>query len=135
VENQQRYFFGKEDKLKSRKSIQLLFKSGQRFSFSSYKVIWMLSPGHEGCKTGVGASSRYFKKAVDRNRIKRLMRESYRLQKSRLDQYVTEKNLGLDVFIIYNGNNVPSYGLVFEKTGMIIERLIKAINEKNPAHT
>ncbi len=68
-------------------------------------------------------SKKYFKKAVDRNRIKRLMREAWRLQKNMLEEKIIDKPLA--VFIIYTGNDLPKYNIVFEKITAIINRLIK----------
>jgi ribonuclease P protein component len=78
-------------------------------------------------QAGFGASSRHFKKAVDRNRIKRLGREAYRLQKGPLLQRLTEKGLSLAVFFIYTGRELPEYATVSEKIGVILQKLIKEI--------
>jgi ribonuclease P protein component len=78
-------------------------------------------------QAGFGASSRHFKKAVDRNRIKRLGREAYRLQKGPLLQRLTEKGLSLAVFLIYTGKELPEYATVTEKIGVILQKLIKEI--------
>ena len=78
-------------------------------------------------QAGFGASSRHFKKAVDRNRIKRLGREAYRLQKEALLQRLTEKGLSLAVFFIYTGKELPEYATVTEKIGVILQKLIKEI--------
>ena len=78
-------------------------------------------------QAGFGASSRNFKKAVDRNRIKRLGREAYRLQKGPLLQQLTEKGLSLAVFLIYTGRELPEYATVNEKIGVILQKLIKEI--------
>lgn len=68
-------------------------------------------------------SKRHFKKAVDRNRVKRLMRESYRLQKNSLKELVEKNNKSLAVFFIYNGKEIPNYKDVFEKIGSALVRL------------
>jgi ribonuclease P protein component len=75
----------------------------------------------------VGVSARNFKKAVDRNRIKRLTREAYRLQKGFLYTKMKERNQQLAVFFIYTGKELPDYKTVHEKIGLTLQRLIKEI--------
>lgn len=84
-------------------------------------------------QTGFTASSRNFKKAVDRNRIKRLAREAYRLQKNDLQNQLIQQQKSLAVFIIYTGNQLPEYKLVFEKMGSALKRLIKMVHENTAA--
>ena len=82
-------------------------------------------------QAGIGVSTKYFKKATDRNRIKRLMREAYRLQKIILQDHLQKSQLKLSVFILYTGKELPGYKLVFEKFGIILNRLIKFIDENS----
>ncbi len=128
-----RYFYRKQDKLKSRKAIAQLFSSGKSFSNFPFKVIWLPENDKAILQTGIGVSSRYFKKATDRNRIKRLMREAYRLQKVVLQQHLQEKELRLSIFILYVGRELPEYNQVYEKTGIILKRLIKFCDENTQA--
>ena len=127
----QRYHFRKEDKLKSRKTIDALFSKGNSFSNFPFKVIWLPQNKEAVLQMAVGVSSRNFKKATDRNRIKRLMREAYRLQKSTLQFHLQENEKQLSVFILYVGTSLPEYELVFEKIGTVINRLIKFTGETN----
>ncbi len=76
-------------------------------------------------KAGFGVSSKNFKKATDRNKIKRLMREAYRLQKGQLFTGSYFKNAGVNLFFIYTGREIPAYEVVFEKLGGCITRLLK----------
>jgi len=133
LEKQERYFLGKEDRLKSRTSIDLLFKKGKSFSNFPFKIFWMQAEGDHLLQTAFSVSSRNFKKATDRNRIKRVMRESYRLQKNTLSEALAAGQKKIIVFIIYTGREMPEYNMVFEKTGIIIKRLIKLSNENTEA--
>ncbi|MEJ7626648.1 MAG: ribonuclease P protein component [Ferruginibacter sp.] len=130
MENKERYFYGRDDKLKSRKIIEQLFREGKSFSNFPFKVIWLPFNKTATLQTGVGVSSRYFKKATDRNRVKRLMREAYRLQKNNLHDHLKSNGKALSVFIIYTGKEVPRYEQVYEKTGVLLNRLIKFSDEE-----
>ena len=133
LETKQRYTFKKEEKLKSRKTIELLFKEGRSFSNFPFRVLWKFN--HDSptpLQTGFAVSSKHFKKAVDRNRIKRLVREAYRLQKNELQKQLQQQQLA--VFIIYVGNELPEYDFIFEKTAHVLNRLIKINNENTQAN-
>jgi ribonuclease P protein component len=70
------------EKLKGEKKIQHIFKQGQKVFVYPVKVVFLKIPSFNGQKNllwGVSVSKRYFKKAVDRNRIKRQLREAIRL--------------------------------------------------------
>lgn len=120
---------GNHERLKSRKQIEFLFQQGQRFAAPPFRVFYVIKEKELKEATGsllqfgVGASSRFFKKAVDRNRIKRLGREAWRLQKRELLQVLEEQNKQLDVFFIYTGKELPAYAEVFAATTGIIQKL------------
>ncbi len=82
-----KFGFSKDEKLKHKKDIDLLFKKGKWKTCGSLRVIILKQPStleqtELGSKVGVSVSKRYFKRAVDRNRIKRLLREVYRHHKA-----------------------------------------------------
>ncbi|WP_339664959.1 ribonuclease P protein component, partial [Maribacter arcticus] len=75
--------FGKKEKLKSKKLFTQLFEEGKGVSVYPLKLIYICTEKKEApIQTGVTVSKRNFKSAVKRNRIKRLLRESYRLNKA-----------------------------------------------------
>ena len=129
-QNPQRYFLRKQHRLKSRKAIDLLFKKGKSFSNFPFRVCWQ-KVDEKGLKAGFTASSKNFKHAVDRNRIKRLIKEAYRLQKNNLEEIVQTKFSGLHLFFIFSGKEIPTYEFVFEKMNATLKRIIKLLNEEN----
>lgn len=121
---------GKNERLKSRKQIEFLFKQGQRFAAPPFRVFYVIKKSESKSgedssplQFGVGAGTRFFKKAADRNRIKRLGREAWRLQKQELLQLLIEQNKQMDVFFIYTGKELPAYTEVFAATTGIIQKL------------
>jgi ribonuclease P protein component len=122
---------GKNERLKSRKQIELLFSEGEKFSITPFRVNYIFNElASLPLQFGVGVSNKNFKRAVDRNRIKRLVREAYRLQKNTLQQKVKEKKGQFNIFIIYTGKNMPEYKDVFVNMNKILEKFCLILDSK-----
>ena len=116
--------FRKEEKLKKKNLITELFASGKSASVFPLKMVF-LENDHESpfkVKAGVSVSKRNFKSAVDRNRIKRLMRESYRKNKHLIyNDDDTKKHI---LMFIYQAKREVSYEQMEEKMNELIQKFL-----------
>jgi ribonuclease P protein component len=134
------FTLGKKERLKSRKQIDKLFAGGKSFIVNPFKVYFSLngeaSIANEknALQFGVGVGAKNFKKAVDRNRIKRLIREAWRLQKNELKEMLGEHGRQMNVFIIYTGKELPDFGTIKDKVAVALKKLVK-LNENDPANS
>ena len=119
--------YPRTEKLKSRKLIQQLFAEGKSVTASLVKCFYLVNPPElsETLQTGVGASARNFKKAVHRNRIKRLLREAYRLNNQPLHQKLEEKKIRLALFILFIGKELPTLPVIETAVQTALEKLRK----------
>jgi len=109
-----------------------LFEEGKSFNVFPFKVVYKTTIFKDSfLKAGFTASKKNFKRATDRNRIKRLMRESFRLQKNELANALHANNKYLAVFFIYTGNTLPKYIEVMGKIKTVLKRLEKIANEND----
>ena len=135
------YTLGKNERLKSRKQIELLFSEGKKFVVAPFRVFYLfenppaINNSQNALQFGVGVSSKHFKKAVDRNRIKRLTREAYRLQKNDLKEKLKLKGGQLRLFVIYTSKEMPDYKLVKDKLALALKKLETLIDENAAANT
>lgn len=129
------FTLGKDERLKSRKQIGQLFDTGKTFVVTSFRVYFILNSKlrtnneRSPLRFGVGVSSKNFKKAVDRNRIKRLTREAWRLQKNGLEEKLKASVKNLNVFFIYTGNELPDFAMVKDKVSVALKKLVDKIDE------
>ena len=129
------FTLGKNERLKSRKQIQQLFDTGKSIVVGPFRVYYlvseMLNPQQSmlNVQFGIGVSAKNFKRAVDRNRIKRLTREAWRLQKNDLKEKLRAGGKQLNVFFIYTGKELPGFTTVKDKVAVALKRLADKTDE------
>ena len=125
--------FGKKEKLVSKKTIDALFSGGNSRSMSAYplRVVFMRK---ERCETEepaqvmVSVSKRHFKRAVKRNRVKRQIREAYRLNKHLLHEALEQKkDTAVAMAFIWQSDELAETALITEKMQSLLGRMAEKI--------
>jgi len=126
-----KFTLGKDERLKSRKQIDQLFAKGQKFSSGFFRVFFLIkNAGGPTLQFGITVSNKIFKKAVDRNKIKRLGREAWRLQKNELKEKLSASGKQMNIFLVYTSKTIATYAEVAEAIQKIISKLYK--NSSDP---
>jgi ribonuclease P protein component len=119
---QQRYTLQAIERLKLRKQIETLFQTGEAFSVFPLRVVYSLNSlaatEISPVRAGFSIPKKRIKKAVNRNRVRRLLREAWRLQKHALYQSIPEGHQ-LHCFLIFTGNEK----LTFEEAKTAVKKL------------
>jgi len=133
----QRHTLSKTERLKSYKRIRILFATGQKFKVFPLVVYFLLRDeeaegrlrevegGSERLREveavegvdavegvlqmGVSVGKRHFKRAVDRNLLKRRIREAYRKQKHDVKETLTALGISMDIFFVYSNARISDY--------------------------
>jgi ribonuclease P protein component len=126
--------YARNEKLKSRKALEQLFSKGKTFLVFPVKVFYTTqnlqsNPTDNSVHAGVGVSTRNFKKAVQRNTIKRLLREVYRTQKHDLHLSAQNNSLQLQAFFLYIGKEMPTHSALQEAMKKTLEKLCEKLEK------
>ena len=142
------FTFKKEERLCSRQLIDHLYSEGHRLMAFPYSVQWMtlesasptpetstptsslLPPTSNLCQVLIVAPKRKFRHAVDRNRVRRLTRECYRLRKNALHDFLRQHGLTLVFSMVYIHNGIMTY----EQLGHKMDKLLAALQKDILAH-
>ena len=125
----------KPERLSRKKIIEKLFAGGSRsFSIFPLRVVWL--PVEEldvQASLLVSVSKRRFKRAVKRNRVKRQIREAYRLNKQPLLEALAEKDLRLALAFIYLSDELVDSTVIAEKMKIALARIVEKVSAGQPA--
>ncbi len=112
------------EKLKSKKLLEALFSNGKKLNEYPIKLVYKQVDFEDNVlvKVGVSVPKRNFKKAVDRNKIKRLLRESYRLNKHIIHDKLDKKHVCM---FLYLGKEIPDFNQLNTKIIKLLHKLLE----------
>lgn len=124
------FTYPKKERLKSKTTIGLLFSEGKSVSKYPLRLVYRQAEvdATEKIKMGVSVSKKYFKRAVDRNYFKRVLRETYRLNKHLLLDNIQEP---YSLMFFYQTKDKLSYEEINTKTIQLFEKFLLQVNTTN----
>ena len=117
------YTFGKEERLCSRSLMDRLYADGHRLMAFPFSVQWLVVDGPQPCQIMIVAPKRRFRHAVDRNHVRRLTRECWRLRKQHFYTFLQEHNLCLVLSLVYVHNEAMTNDQLANKMDKLIALL------------
>lgn len=122
------FTYPKNERLKSKTTIGLLFSDGKSVSKYPLRLVYRQAAenSEEQTKIGVSVSKKYFKKAVDRNYFKRVLRETYRLNKHLL---LDNLDGNYSIMLFYQTKDKLSYEEINTKMIQLFEKFTAQVNK------
>ena len=135
--SQTRFTFKKEERLSGKKLIDELFENGSSFYLQPFRILFLEKKMESlsSAQVLISVPKKNFKRAVDRNKIKRLIRESYRVNKFLLYSSLERNNKQLAIGILYTSKIMEPFSLIQEKIIAVLTKLAQQYDvvEKNSA--
>lgn len=126
--------FNKEERLKSKKQIDQLFKGGEIIHHYPFKMLYKSSVETDfsySAQIAISVSKRNFKKAVSRNYIKRKIREAYRKNKFALYDNLATIDQKVYFFVIYTAKTDIPFNEIEKSMQLLLQKMFKEIKAKN----
>ena len=121
------FSYPKNEKLKSHKTIDRLFSEGKSVSKYPLRLVYVENTDEQNSEKilmGVSVSKKYFKKAVDRNYFKRVLRECYRLNQNLLKENLSKPYAFM---FFYQTKEKLSYQEIEEKTIQLFQKFNETV--------
>lgn len=119
--------FKKSERLTSKISMERIFEAG--LTIKKFPLILKYSlvdfEDNQPLKVVISVPKRRIRKAHDRNRIRRQLKEAYRLNRLPLKKSLVEQSKSLALFFIYTGKENPDYTVIEEKIQLLLKELMK----------
>lgn len=128
-----KFGFTKEERLTGKKRIEKLFLKGHSFQSGFLRVYWENngSSAKTPAQLLISVPKKKFKLAIDRNRIKRMIREAYRLNKNELITDLKSNGKQIQFAVIFTGHEPPVFTHLQEKIIVILQRLISELKKQD----
>lgn len=119
--------FTREERLRSKKIIERLFAEGKNFNVPPFFIIWIPDEyvSFSPARILISVSKRKIRKAVDRNLLKRRIREAYRGNKNLLYEFLIKHNRKCSFAVVYSSGKIAEYKEIEEKIILVLQRLQK----------
>lgn len=129
--------FNKEERLCSKKYLDLLFKNGSSFLLYPFRITFLLvaEPHKYPAQVVINVAKKRYRHAVDRNLIKRRTREAYRLQKeTKLYPFLNQPDQLLLLSLQYVGKAKYDYSVFEKKLSVALQKLVSQIQSADEIH-
>ena len=123
-----KFTFRKKERLCSQKIIGNLFRDGNSFALFPFRIYWQITTSEQfsPARIAISIPKKKFKKAVDRNLIKRRIKEAYRKNKQNLYHDLKSKNLNIAFILIYLAHDLMAYPELEEKMILTLQKLMES---------
>jgi ribonuclease P protein component len=128
------FTFSKEERLSHKKEIDALFNEGLSFTLGNFRVFYLLRPPvPDGIriKVLVAVPRKKFRRAVDRNRLRRMIREAYRLNRHLLAEIIAPIPCTLHLGFVYIADSEMAYAMLEKQTTGCLEKMGRILLERN----